>query len=84
MVDFHNAYTDFTTEKGITISADKWMTFDRIESLSGTMTYRPSGIKLKFEPFHNILNWSKSSITAILDNKVYLSHMAGLRTTSLV
>ena len=28
-------------------------------------------------------SWSKNSITAILDNKVYLGHMAGLRTTSL-
>ena len=28
-------------------------------------------------------NWSGSSVTGILDNKVYLGHMAGLRTTSL-
>lgn len=28
-------------------------------------------------------SWSGSSVTAILDNKVYLGHMAGLRTTSL-
>lgn len=55
LADFQNAYTNFAREAGTAILGEKGMTFDRENSLSGTMTYHPSGATLEFEPFHNIL-----------------------------
>lgn len=61
LADFQTAYSNFkkTYEhpKGREISRDKQLTmiFDKENSLEGTMTYLPSNITLKFEPFHNIL-----------------------------
>lgn len=54
LVDFHTAYDDFM-ESGVKIFEDKKIIFKKDYSLSGTMTYRPSGATLKVEPFHNIL-----------------------------
>ena len=46
-------------------------------------TYRKTGKSHNHVDLTRPYNWSGSSVTGILDNKIYLGHTVGLRTTSL-